>query len=203
MDQQPVKDYKKALKVWLEDSSLDWFLENRQSAWREAKAWHNKIVAIDSNSIIQCLCRTRKNVFMYIPNHFYESKKNGNEYFLFYIVNNSNDSVKIPCLDAIINNISSSVSYPAKSDTLPQWFVFQGTCALVECGNSYWARKLPPHTAIESEIESDYTGMGDTTVDYRLELRLGKELISSNSIKINLMKKQLLYLGKNITLGIE
>ena len=200
-DRQPVKDYKKALNVWLEDSSLDWFLEKRQSAWREAKAWHNKTFAVDSNAIVQCLCTTRKNVFLYIPNHFYIREKNGNEYFLFYIVNNSSDTVEIPCLDAIINNISSSVSYPSKNDTLQQWLVFQGTCAIVECGNSRWTRKLPPHTAIESEIESDYTGMGDTTVDYRLELRLGKQLIISNSIKINLMKKQLPYLGKSITLN--
>jgi hypothetical protein len=59
-------------------------------------------------------------------------------------------------------------------------------------------KRLAPKTAIESQIESQYIGLGDTTVDYRIELNLNKQTIVSNSIKINLMKKQLPYLGKKI-----
>lgn len=195
LDRQPVKDYKKVLSVWLETTSLDWFLEKRQSTWREAKTWKKKTFPIDSNSIIKCLCNKNKSIFLYIPNHFY-IKKNGNEYFQFFIVNNSKDTIKIPCLDAVINNISSSVSFITNSDTLQQWLFFQQTGKFVECGNSRWTMKLPPKTAIESQIESQYIGLGDTTVDYRIELILDKQTIVSNSIKINLMKKQLPYLGK-------
>lgn len=56
--------------------------------------------------------------------------------------------------------------------------------------------KVAPKTAIKSQIESGYLYLGDTAVNYRLELTLDKQKIVSNVIKINLMKKQLLYLGK-------
>lgn len=195
IDVQPVKDYKKALSVWLETTSLDWFLEKRQSVWREAKAWKNKVLPIDSNPILKCLCNDYELTFLYIPNHFYIKEKNGNEYYKFFIVNNSTDTINIPFLDAVVNNISSSISLHSNSDPLQQWVSFQQTDRLVDCGNSYWTMKLPPKQAIESHIESQYIGLGDTTVEYRLELNLDNRKIASNSIKINLMKKQLPYLG--------
>jgi hypothetical protein len=196
IDQPKIKDYRKELSVWLETSSLDWFLEKRQSAWREAKAWEINTILIDSNPILNCLSAKQKDIFLYIPNRFYEKAKNGNEYFQFFIVNNSKDSILIPRLDAVINNISSSISYTSNLDSLQKWLSFQETNKFVECGNSYWTMKLPPRTAIRSQIESGYLFLGDTAVNYRLELMLGKQKIISNSIKINLMKKQLPYLGK-------
>lgn len=196
IDKPKIKDYKKTLSVWLETTSLDWFLEKRQTAWREAKAWNINTLLVDRNSILKCLATEQKNLFLYIPNHFYDKAKNGNEYFQFFIVNNSKDTILIPRLDAVINNISSSISYISNVDTLQQWLSFQQTMKFVECGNSYWTMKLPPKTAIKSQIESDYLYLGDTTVNYRLELTLDKKKIVSNEIKISLMKKQLLYLGK-------
>lgn len=191
-DQPKIKDYKRAYKVFLETTSLDWFLENRKSLWREAKARHIKTFSVDSISIIKCLCTNSQNVFLYIPNKYYNQRKNGNEYFLFYIVNNSSDTIEIPYLDNIIDNISSSVS---TGDSL-RWFLFQRTDQIIDCRNSLRTMKLPPKNVIQSEIESDLINVGDTTVDYRLELTLGKQKIVSNSIKINLLKKQLPYLDK-------
>jgi hypothetical protein len=194
IDTQPKKEYKKAFDVWLQTTSLDLFLEEKQSVWREAKAWNNNTLSINSNAIIKCLCENKKNLFLYVPNHFYIKEKNGNEYFQFFIVNNSTDTVQMPSLDAMVNNISSSVSYG--SDSAQQWLSFQQTNKFVECGNSRWTKKLPPGTAIESEMECYYIGLGDTTVNYRVELTVDKQTFFSNSIKINLMKNQLPYLGK-------
>jgi hypothetical protein len=196
IDKPEIREAKKALSVWLEDCSLDWFLEKRQMAWREAIAWSRKIFPVDSNEIIKCLCNEKKNIFLYIPHHFYYKQKNGNRYFQFFIVNNSTDTIPIPRIDAVIDNVASSVSYIANDNTSQQWFSFQKTSKLVECGNSFWTMKLPPHTVIASQIESEYLNLGDTSVYYRLELTLGKEKIISNDIKINLMKKQMPFLGK-------
>lgn len=193
LDKPKTKDYKKALKVWLEDCTLDWFLKYRQPVWGEAKAWHIKTFSIDSNSFVKCLTEGKKNIFLYIPNHFYIQEKNGNEYFQFFIVNNSADTIQIPRIDKVINNISSFIS---TGDT-SKWISFQQTTMFVDCGNSYWTMKLAPKTAIESQIECDYLNLGDTTVDYRLELSLGKQTITSNRIKVNLMRKQLQFIGKN------
>lgn len=197
VDKPPVKDYKKTLSAWLETTSLDWFLEKRQMAWREAKVWNINTFSIDSNSILKCLSQKQKNLFLYIPNHYYNKEKNGNEYFQFFIVNNSKDTILIPSLDDIINNISTSISYISQVDTSQHWLSFQETDKVVECGNSNWTMKLPPKRAIKSQIESDYLYLGDTTVNYRIELTFGKQKIVSNTIKINLMKKQLPYLGKS------
>ncbi len=192
IDKPKIKDYKEAFKGLFEPNSPDWFLENNQSIWREAKAWHTSTFLVDSNPIIKCLSNNLKTVFLYIPNHFYSQKKNGNEYFRFYIVNNSSDTVQIPRLDNVVNNISSSIS---TGDSL-KWLSFQYTDKIIDCGNSIWTMKLPPKMATLSEIESDRVNLGDTVVDYRLELTLGKQKIVSNSIKIYLLKKQLRYLDK-------
>lgn len=196
IDKPEIRDAKKVLSVWLETSSLDWFLDKRQMAWREAIAWSRKTFPTDSNAIIKCLCNEKKNVFLYIPHHFNYIEKTWNQYFQFFIVNNSTDTIPIPRFDATIDNIGSSVSSISKDSVSQQWLSFQQTSKLIECGNSFWTMKLPPHTAITSQIESDYLNLGDTSVYYRLELTLGKQKIISNSIKINLMKKQLPFLGK-------
>lgn len=197
MDRQSVKDHNKALAVWLETTSLDWFLEKRQSAWREAVAWGKKILPIDSIPVIKCLSKGNDTCFLYIPNQYYIKRKNGNEFFRFFIVNNSNDSLTLPCIDATIDSISSSVSFISENNRPGPWLSFQETnYTMLWCGNSFWTMKLPPKTMIESEIESDYIGLGDTTVNYRLELCLDNRKLFSNSIKISLMKKQLPYLGK-------
>jgi hypothetical protein len=198
VDQPPVKDYRQSLAVWLETTPLDWFLRYRQSAWREAKAWNSKPVSVDSNSIIKCLCAGKKNIFLYIPNHFYTRLKNGTEYIDFLIVNNTSDTIAIPCIDDVINHISSSVSAGLSNSTAQQWLSFQETAKIAECGNSYWVMKLPPKTAIASQLEAGYLNLGDTAVNYRLELTVDRQKIVSNSIRINLMKQQLPYLGKPV-----
>lgn len=197
IDNPSIKNYKKSLAVWLEDSSLDWFLEKRQMAWREAIAWSKKIFPVDSNALIKCIGSEKRTIFLYIPNHFFKRTKNGNEFFTFYIANNSSDTVLVPRIDAVINNISSSVSFTSASGSVQQWLSFQQTSKIVECGNSFWTMKLPPKTVIESQIESDFLNLGDTAVNYRLELVLGNRKIISNPIKIHLMKQQVPYLGKS------
>lgn len=179
IDKPKMKDYKKAYYVFLETTSLDWFLEHRQSLWREAKAWHIKTSSVDSNSIIKCLCSKRQNIFLYIPNHFYNQEKNGNEYFRFYIVNNSSDTIQIPRLDNVINNISSSIS---TGDTL-KWLSFQQTDKIIGCGNSIWTMKLPPKTATLSEIESDHIN-GSTPTVALSRYWLGCPLIASDRIAL-------------------
>lgn len=196
MDKPEIRNAKKALSVWLETTSLDWFLEKRQMAWREAIAWSKKVLPVDSNAILKCLCSEKKNMFLYIPNHFYNKEKNGGLNFQFFIVNNSADTIHIPRIDATVDNISSAISGINNNNTSRQWLSFQQTPKIVECGNSFWTMKLPPQTAIKMQIESEYLNLGDTTVYYRLELTLGEQKIISNSIKINLMKKQLPFLGK-------
>ena len=196
MDKQPMKDYKESLSVWLETTTLEWFLQRRQSVWREAKVWINETCPIDNISIIKCLSNDTEKIFLYIPTHFYKKDKHGNEYFQFFIVNNSKDTIKIPCHDRIIDNISSSVSLTSNNVSVQQWLSFQKTDSFVECGNSIWTMKLAPKTVIISEIESQYIGLGDSTVNYRLEFTFEKRKVISNSIKINLMRKQLPYLGK-------
>jgi hypothetical protein len=199
-DTQPVdtpiiKNHKKELNVWLETTSLGWFLEHRQTAWREAKAWGNKIIPIDSNLLLKCLCAKGQKIFLHIPNRHLQKEKNGNEYFRFYIVNNSTDSIPIPRIDAVINNISSSVSFSVAKDTVQQWLSYQQTDKTVECGNSFWTQKLPPKTAIEAQLESGFMNLGGEWANYRLELTLGNEKLTSNSIRIGFMKKQLPFLG--------
>lgn len=196
VDLQPVKDYKKALSVWLKNTSVEWFLENRQAVWREAKAWNTRILTIDSTPTLQCLANISEPVFLYIPSQYYITEKNGNEYFRFFIANNSRDTISIPCLDAVVNNISTSISTPSDSDS-KQWLPFQQTDMLVMCGNSRWTMKLAPRNAVESRIESSYIGLGDTKVNYRLELTLDDETYISNSIDVYLMNKQLSYMGKS------
>jgi hypothetical protein len=197
VDSPTIKNHKKELGVWLETTSLDWFLEHRQTAWREAKAWANKIIPVNGDSMLKCLSEKKKKVFLYIPNHYFQKEKNGNEYFRFYVVNNSADSIAIPRMDAVINNIGSSVLFSRLADTAEQWLPYQQTDKTVECGNSFWTQKLPPKTAIEAQMESGFTNMGGEWAHYRLELTFGKEKITSNSIKIGFMKKQLPYLGKS------
>ncbi len=196
VDKPEIRNAKKVLSVWLETASLDWFLDKRQMAWREAIAWSKQVFPVDSNPIIKCLCNEKKNIFLYIPNHFYQKEKNGNLYFQFFIVNNSADTILIPRIDATVDNISSAVSCINSNDTSRQWLLFQQTSKMVECGNSFWTMKLPPKTAIKTQIDSEYLNLGDTTFDYRLELTLGNQKITSNSVKINLMKKQVPFLGK-------
>ena len=193
-DNPNAKDYKKALSTWLETTSLDWFLENRQSVWREARVWNINNISLDSNSMLKCLSEKQRNPFLYIPNHFYAIAKNGNEYFEFFIVNNTQDTLLLPMLDKVISNISSSISLRTNEDTLSQWLTFQKTDKNAACANSNLETKLPPQTAIKAQIESDYLNMGDITVHYRLELTLDKQRILSNSIRIKLMKKQLPFL---------
>lgn len=159
IDNPNVKDYKKALSIWLETTSLDWFLKNRQSVWREAKAWSINNISLNSNSNLKCLADKQNNLFLYIPNHFYALTKNGNEYFDFFIVNNTQDTLLLPMLDKVISNISSSISLPTNSDTLNQWFSFQKTHKNTACANSNLETKLPPQTAIKAQIESDYLNM--------------------------------------------
>lgn len=196
LDDPPVKKNSVVLNVWLETTSLDWFLEKRQSAWREAKTWCGKIIPIDSNTILKCVASERKELFLHIPNHFYKKAKTGSEYFQFFIVNNTADSVTLPLLDAVINNISSSVKNISK-DSAGNWLSFQQTSKMIGCGNSIRTMKLPPQTALAAEIESDFLNLGNEPLDYRIELTLGKQKIVSNTIGIHLMKKQLPFLGKD------
>jgi hypothetical protein len=106
-DTPEIRDPKKFLSSWLETTSLDWFLDKRQTVWREAITWGNKISPIDSNSIIKCLFTGKENISLYIPNHFYNKEKNGNRYSIFFIINNSPDTILIPHIDAMIENITS------------------------------------------------------------------------------------------------
>jgi hypothetical protein len=191
----PVKDYRKALKVWLEDSNLDWFLEYRQSAWRGSKVWIIKILPIDSNLLVKCKSAEKKAVCLYIPNHFAVNERNG-EYIRFFIINNSTDTLKIPALDATLDPVFSSVAFhPAGSDSLT-WLAFQKRTGPVICGNSRHTLKLFPGKFLEAHIESDYLNMGTCAMDYRLELVIGKSRFVSNPISISLMEKQRPYLGK-------
>jgi hypothetical protein len=199
LDKPPIKDDKKALAVLLETSSLDWFLEKRQSMWREAIAWaspYEKKIPVDSNTLIECIGLNRNDVFIYIPHQFYLKEKKGNEYFRFFIVNNTDDTLAIPRIDAVIDSIRSSVSALTTPDN---WISYQETSRLVECGNSFWTMKLAPHTAMESRLDSYYMNMGDTTFNYRIEMLLPGRKIVSNPIQINLMRKQVPYLGKSFT----
>lgn len=195
LDIPPVNKHSITLSVWLEDSSLEWFLDKRQSAWREAKAWGKKIIPIDSNALLKCIAAERKDLFLHIPNHFYKKDKGGNEYFRFFIVNNSADSVSLPMIDAVIDNISSSVRID-KNDSAGNWLSFQQTGKIVECGNSFHTVTLPPQTAVTAEIESQFLNLGDAGAGYRIELSLNSRKIVSNTIGIHLMPQQLPYLGK-------
>lgn len=191
MDRMRMKDPNSALGVWLETTSLSWFLENRQSTWREAKAWHVKTAPVDSNALASCLAKNRKDIFLYIPNHFHVRKRNGNEYIRLLIINNSNNTVPIPRIDSVIDSVTSSV---ALGDSAT-WRSFQATNGS-SCGNSYFRSLLPPHSLVEVEVECDYIGMGSSLVDYRLELTLAGRTLVSNTIQIPLMNAQLRYMGK-------
>lgn len=195
VDVPPVKKNSVTLDVWLETTSLEWFLDKRQSAWREAKAFSKKIVPVDSNKLLQCLAPERKELFLYIPHRFYKKDKYGNEYFEFYIVNNTEDSVPVPMIDAVVNHISSSARLTGK-DSTGNWLSFQQTTKFVECGNSFHTFLLPPHTAFEAGMECDFINLGAAPVDYRIELDLNGKKIISNTIGIHLMPEQLPFLGK-------
>jgi hypothetical protein len=115
-----------------------------------------------------------------------------------YIVNNAFDSLAMPCIDAVVDHISTSVA-PVSSSLVPvQWLSYQVTTSIVECGNSFHIRKLPPRTALESNMDNEYTNMGDSIFQYRVELILNEQKIISNAVPIRFMKKQIPYLGKSI-----
>lgn len=61
------------------------------------------------------MARTEKYLFVYSKS-LYDREKNENVYFQFFIVNNSKDTILIQRLDAVINNISSSISYTLNVD---------------------------------------------------------------------------------------
>lgn len=194
LDRPPVKNAYHALRVHLETVSMDWFIQHRQSMWRETDTWYKKTIAVDSSDLLKCLCsQHEKELFLYIPNRYYVKEKNRSDYFILYIINNSPDSVIIPHVDATINNIGSSVAVPG--DSL-NWLYFQKHEHYSGCGNSHFTTKLAPGMAIETQVDAGYLNMGDMPLLYRVEFKYGDQLIVSNNIPITLMRAQKPYLGK-------
>lgn len=201
MDKQPRKAYKQALAEWLSTSSLDWSIRYRQTAWREAKAWNEGTFPIDSNAMLRCLSGREGPLFLYVPHHFYSRTPNGNEFYTFFIANNADDTLLIPCLDDVIANVSSYIADTTASDAATGWSLFQRTDGFVECGNSRWTLQLKPHTYIEAQLECYYIGLGDRPVDYRVAFTLDHRTILSNRIRIELMGQQLPYCGRPVDQG--
>jgi len=191
-DSPVTKENSEVLRVWLDGSSLDWFLEKRQSAWREAKVWNKRVGLISENPLVRCVSENEEDLFLYIPHQYYISEYNG-DFFKFYLINMSSDTVKVPALDATIDRMSSSVSYP---DDPNNWLSFQIGDSFVECGNSIWELQLPPLHLIECELEANFIHLGNEELDFRIEFSAEDLSIVSNSIKIRLMKEQLPYLGR-------
>lgn len=195
-EQPKVRNYKTALKYdILYERSLDWFLQHRQSSWRDATAWFERASNIDSSVLIRCISDQRKKekIIVYIPNKYYTEKEYNTD-IRFYIINNSYDTLKVPRIDATVNFVNSSVS----SIYHEKWLGFQETTHFVECGNSYWTMQLNPRCFIECRIESNYINIGDTTLNYRIDFLSDSIVYHSNAIKINLMKNQLNYIGHTI-----
>ena len=75
-DSPVTKENSEVLRVWLDGSSLDWFLDKRQAAWREAKVWNNRVGLISENPLVQCVSGNEEDLFLYIPHQYYISEYN-------------------------------------------------------------------------------------------------------------------------------
>lgn len=193
----PLRNYKKVFYYWRQGGagSLDDFLRTEGDRWRAAKAWHDSTFPIAGHPLLQCLGSRQQGLFLYIPHRFLKSRNNDSDLRIaFYLVNNTDDTLRLPRLDATIDNISSSIAADRKN-----WKGFQQTTPFVACGNSRWAQRLPPRWAVSAEIECDYLFVGDTLVEYRLELKLPRgQILVSNAVRVPLLREQLAYAGREI-----
>src|SRR5437868_2657814 len=199
-DKPFTKNYKKVLSVWLETTSLDWFLEKRQMAWREIISWPQQTPKSNDSMLIKCLLEQPQGAYLYIPHHHYYNVYNGNEYLYYYVVNNSADTIFIPRIENVVDSVYSLVSFMAPDQRSQPWVAFQKSVIPIECGNSkIYKSALPPKQVMRLYFDCQYMNLGDTTVNYKLGMSLPNQTIFSNTIRINLMKKQLPFLGKDFT----
>lgn len=197
-DKEPLSPSRKdefsvALNYWLQEISLEEFFSEKQNEWKDSKGWRERKGLIQDEPILKCISAEKNAAFLYIPNSHFKKIEIGHEYLKFYLVNNSDESLSIPSIDDTIGNISSEISRDQRS-----WSKFQEETPDLDfiCGNSFWEDELKPGEFLEIDLESDFVGFGNSTVNYRINLALGKDTLISNSIPVNLLDMQLKILSQ-------
>lgn len=186
--QSKKEEYSVALNYWLEENSLEGFFLEKQDKWKDSKAWRERKGLIQDEPILKCISEKKKATFLYVPKSYYKKIPIGHEYLKFYLVNNTNEVLSIPSFDNTIGNIRSEISSDQRS-----WLRFQEETPDPGfiCGNSFWEDELKPGEFIEINLESDFLGFGDSTVNYRINFALGEDTLVSNTIPVNLLEIQL------------
>lgn len=165
IDRPMRRNYKKDLDFWLKEMTLNEFFIKEQENWRRAKVWAEQVVQIDTNFILKCVSNQNHTLMLYIPHQYYIKTTNGNRFYRFYIINNSEDTVTLSRADDTILNIHSYIAF---KNTPNKWLPFQTFEEYITCGNSDWTMNLPPRVAVEAQIETYYLNFGDSIVNYRL-----------------------------------
>ncbi|MFD1293840.1 hypothetical protein ACFQ5N_08340 [Lutibacter holmesii] len=149
--------------------------------WRNINGWFKKTESIDYNSELIKSLKTKEGVFMHIPKDYQIVSENKGIYMEVYLFNFTNDTIKIPRIDATIGNLETKVEKDKKWETLHTTF---GS----SCGNSYWTMELPPNQYILFHSNTISHSKGDLEVEMKIQLKTKDLTIESNLIKIKTYK---------------
>lgn len=119
--------------------------------------------------------------------HLIKTPSNGSTYLHCYLINNTDTSTLIERADATITKFSTEIY---KNHT---WQLFQ-TDIGSSCGNSYWTQELEKGKALS--IQLDHAENGPIRVLFRIKYEHNGTKIYSNTIKVDIDKKNYDRAGK-------
>jgi hypothetical protein len=125
-------------------------------------------------------------LMLYIPSKADLVEKNGEKYIKFYLINNTDQPIKLLRADATIASISTEIKV---GDT---WKIFQINEGS-SCGNSYWTMDFFPKHYLSLELEN--RSSGDIKIQCRVKIKVGDSIITSNPTTIFLTKELLAMAG--------
>ncbi len=174
------------------DKSLSYVSKVTESHAFDVGAYYNQDpIPIDSIKDIEKICNLNDSaITIWLWEYTDTSEAVAQKYILFYLINNTNQTISVPYVDAKINYVSTSV----RDHDTSEWLDFQKTYPYCACGLSCGFQKLESKTAFFGNLDGEDINYGYKDIQFRMSYTIKNRIIHSNAINIRIRHEIWYYL---------